>query len=278
MDSIILKDFEVLACHGVNPEEKVDKQRFLITAEIVTDFTSASETDDISNTVSYSELKKDIKAFCDENSFNLIETLGVKIAERILKKYAGVKGVELTVKKPDAPMSGNFDYAGVKISRKWHRVYLSLGSNLGDKNGYLDLAVNALKADDNFKGVKESKRMRSAQYGGYATEEFLNSVVECETLYNPRKLLAVLQGIEDEGGRDRTVVHWGNRTLDLDILFYDREVICEKDLCIPHPDMVNRFFVLYPFMEFNCNFVHPVLNKRMSELYDYYKNNKIRYC
>ena len=112
MDSIILKDFEVLACHGVNPEEKVDKQRFLITAEIVTDFTSASETDDISNTVSYSELKKDIKAFCDENSFNLIETLGVKIAERILKKYAGVKGVELTVKKPDAPMSGNFDYAG----------------------------------------------------------------------------------------------------------------------------------------------------------------------
>ena len=74
----------MLACHGVNPEEKVDKQRFLITAEIVTDFTSASETDDISNTVSYSELKKDIKAFCDENSFNLIETLGVKIAERIL--------------------------------------------------------------------------------------------------------------------------------------------------------------------------------------------------
>ena len=52
MDSIILKDFEVLACHGVNPEEKVDKHRFLITAEIVTDFTSASEKYDISNTVS----------------------------------------------------------------------------------------------------------------------------------------------------------------------------------------------------------------------------------
>ena len=86
MDEVILKDLEVLACHGVNPEEKVNKQRFIFTAKLSVDFERAAEKDDLSETVSYAAVKKEIKAFCEDNCFDLIETLSSRLAERILKK------------------------------------------------------------------------------------------------------------------------------------------------------------------------------------------------
>lgn len=265
MDKVILKDFEVLACHGVNPEEKINKQRFIFTAELSVDFESAAETDDLNETVSYAAVKKEIKAFCENNCFDLIETLCSRLAERLLKKFPLARKVELTVKKPDAPMSGKFEYAGVKVVREWHRVYLALGSSEGDKNGYLDLALNALNSDDNFAGVRESSRITGEPYGGVAKGQFVNSAVECDTLYPPKKLLSVINGIEQKGGRVR-VEHWGDRTLDIDIVFYGSEVISLPNLSVPHPDMQNRSFVLEPICELNPNVVHPLLNKRAGEL------------
>lgn len=265
MDKVILKDFEVLACHGVNPEEKVNKQRFIFTAELSVDFEKAAELDDLNETVSYAAVKKEIKAFCEDNCFDLIETLSARLAERLLKRFPLARRVELTVKKPDAPMSGKFEYAGVRVVREWHRVYLALGSSEGDKNGYLDFALNALKADDNFAGVRESTRIISEPYGGVAKGRFVNSAVECDTLYSPTKLLAVLNGIEQKGGRVRGE-RWGDRTLDIDIIFYDNGVISLPDLGVPHPDMHNRSFVLEPLCELNPNILHPILNRRVSEL------------
>ena len=265
MDKVILKDFEVLACHGVNLEEKVNKQRFVFTAELDVDFERAAERDDLNETVSYAAVKKEIKAFCEDNCFDLIETLCARLAERILKKFPLARRVELTVKKPDAPMSGKFEYAGVRAVREWHRVYLALGSSEGDKNGYLDFAINSLNADDNFAGVRESTRITTNPYGGVAKGQFVNSAVECDTLYSPTKLLAVLNGIEQKGGRVRNE-RWGDRTLDIDILFYDDSIISLPDLCVPHPDMQNRNFVLAPLCELNPNIVHPLLKKRVGEL------------
>ncbi|MCM1306022.1 MAG: 2-amino-4-hydroxy-6-hydroxymethyldihydropteridine diphosphokinase [Bacteroides sp.] len=267
MDRIILKDFEVLACHGVNPEEKVNKQRFIFTAELDVDFERAAELDDINETVSYAAVKKAIKAFCEDNCFDLIETLAARLAERLLKDFPLARRVELTVKKPDAPMSGKFEYAGVRVAREWHKVYLALGSSEGDKSGYLDFAIAALEADDNFKDIRESSRIASEPYGGVAKGEFLNSAVECDTLYSPRKLLSVLHAIEKNGGRVRGE-RWGDRTLDIDIIFYDDCVISLPDLCVPHPDMQNRYFVLAPLCELNPNIVHPLLNRRIGELLD----------
>lgn len=155
MNKIILKDFEVKACHGCNPEEKTNPQRFLFTAEIFYDFSQAAKNDDLTKTISYSDVKKTLKSFCENNCFNLIETLATRSAELLLKKYPAKK-VVVQVKKPDAPMSGVFDYVAVVAEKEWHEVYLALGSNLGDKNAYLDFAISRLKADDNIKDVKES--------------------------------------------------------------------------------------------------------------------------
>lgn len=264
MDSIILKDFEVSACHGVNAEEKVTPQRFLFTAQLFYDFSQASKCDDLKKTISYSDVKKTLKKFCEANSFDLIETLATRSAYLLLKTYPAQK-VILTLKKPDAPMSGVFDYAGVEVERAWHRAYVALGSNLGDRQSYLDFAVKYMQKDDNFAKIRESKRIFSEPYGGVADKTFVNSVVEVDTLYTPQELLATLNQIEKEGERVREQ-RWGNRTLDLDIIFYDDMVIEDDNLCIPHADMQNRDFVLTPLCELCKNKRHPVLGKRVFEL------------
>lgn len=264
--TIILKDYEVVACHGVNPEEKVNPQRFLFTVKVDTDFALSASSDNLANTVSYSAVKKVVKAVAEENSFDLIETLAYTVAKRILLAFPLADGVSVKVKKPDAPMSGNFDFVGVELFLKWHEAYLALGSNEGDRNAYLDLAIKMLNEDDNFKEVVESKRIETEAYGGVATGEFVNSCVTLKTLYSPHELLAKIGEIEKAGDRVRTV-HWGDRTLDVDIIFYEDEVIGDDALVVPHPDMQNREFVLKPLLELCPNKVHPLLKKRVNELY-----------
>jgi len=265
MDSIIIKDLEALACHGVNPEEKINKQRFLFSVELDEDFEEAAFRDDVDYTVSYAAVKKYIQAFCEGNCFDLIETLAARLAENILIEFPRANAIELTVKKPDAPMSGKFDYVAVRVKRKRTRVYLALGSSEGDRNGYLDLAIDSLKGDKHFTNVKESGRLLTQPYGGVAKGEFLNSVVECDTVYAPAKLLEALQSIEKEGGRVRKE-RWGDRTLDIDIIFFVDEVVGSADLCVPHPDMQNRLFVLEPLAELCPNKLHPLLKKRVRDL------------
>ena len=265
MDKILIENYEVIALHGVNPEEKINPQRFLISAEIESDFSRCSKSDDINQTASYSAVCKMIKSFVGENSFDLIETIASGLAKKILLGFPIVKGVKVVVKKPDAPMKGVFDYVGVSTEMCWHKTYLALGSNLGDKEGYLDIAVNEINADSNFRNMRESARIETAPYGGVADEMFVNSVVEVETLYSPYELLDAIHQIEEKGNRVRKE-RWGNRTLDVDIVFYDDLIMGEKDLAIPHPDMVNRDFVLTPMMELNENFVHPLCKKRIKEL------------
>lgn len=174
--------------------------------------------------------------------------------------------MKLTVKKPDAPMSGVFEYAGVRVEREWKTVYLALGSSMGDKGGYLDFAMERLLADDNFRNVKESARIVTKPYGGVAKNDFVNSAVKAETLYSPQELLATINAIEKDGDRVR-LERWGDRTLDIDIVFYGDEIIEDDDICVPHIDMQNRDFVLAPLVELCPNKLHPVLKKRVKELY-----------
>ncbi len=265
MDHIILKDFEVKACHGVNAEEKIMPQRFLFTVQIATDNFSAAQADNIDATVSYSAVKKRIKTVCESNCFDLIETLAYETAAMILDEFELAKSVRLTVKKPDAPMSGKFDYVAVCTERGWHKAYLALGSNLGDRAANLDFAVRRLKQARGIKNVVESERLDTEPYGGVAKGMFVNSAVMLDTYLTPQELLKIAMQIESDCGRVR-VEHWGDRTLDIDILLYDDEVISSPTLIIPHPEMHLRRFVLEPLSAIAPYALHPLLNKRVSEL------------
>lgn len=264
-DKIIIENYEVVALHGVNPEEKVNPQRFVVSMEISTDFSTAAKTDDLDKTASYSAVCKMIKSFLGENCFDLLETIAHRLAKKVLLAFPIVDSVKVVVKKPDAPMKGVFDWVGVSTELGWHRAYLGLGSNMGDRESYLNLAVSEICADDNFRHLRESTRIESEPYGGVADMVFLNSVLEVETLYTPFELLYAVNEIERKGDRVRTE-HWGNRTLDLDILFYDNVIIDHPDLAIPHPDTHNRDFVLVPLCELNKNLYHPIFQKRVKDL------------
>lgn len=267
-DEILIENYEVVCCHGVNPEEKVDPQRFWVSMRVYTDFSSAAKTDDVDQTISYSAVCKYIKSFLSENCFNLLETIATRLAEGALEKFPKAADVWVGVKKPDAPMKGVFDYVGVSVEKRWSRAYLSLGSNLGERERNLELALERIAENRKIRAIEKSGVYETEPYGGAAKGKFLNCAVALETYMKPYELLGFIQNVEEEGGRARAE-RWGDRTLDIDILFYENEIIGEKELAIPHPDIKNRLFVLEPLMELAPYLVHPITGKRVCEmLYD----------
>ena len=105
----------------------------------------------------------------------------------------------------------------------------------------------------------------TAPYGGVEQDDFLNGVLCLDTLLSPEELLEELHKMEASAGRER-LVHWGPRTLDLDILFYDHLVYHSENLVIPHGDLCNREFVLEPMNEIDPYFIHPVCGKTIAQL------------
>ena len=118
MDSIIIKNLKIYAYHGVNPEEKIDGQNFLIDTVMFIDKRDAFKKDDINKTLSYSSAAKVIKKIVTEKKYDLIETVVEKIAEALFKTFVDLEKAEITVKKPEAPMKADFEYVAVKIIRE----------------------------------------------------------------------------------------------------------------------------------------------------------------
>lgn len=129
-----------------------------------------------------------------------------------------------------------------------HQVYLSIGSNIGDRKAQLQQAIAALQADSAIDVVRVSSIYETAPVGGVVQDDFYNCAVYLETSLSAAELLQRIQQIEQNQKR-RRLIHWGPRTIDLDILWYDDVVIQTADLTIPHPEMAKRAFVLVPLQE-----------------------------
>lgn len=126
------------------------------------------------------------------------------------------------------------------------RVAIGLGSNLGDREGHLRYALEALSSIGKVLAV--SSIYRTAPVGDVAQDDFLNAVALFDTELSPAQILERCLEVETARGRVRTV-RWGPRTLDLDLLLYDSLNIAEPGLRVPHPELVNRRFVLEPLLE-----------------------------
>ena len=171
MDRIGIKGLYVVATHGVNPEEKVKPQPFVLDVELRKDFTDAAIADDLSKTVNYAKVCSLIMEIVTKNSYNLIEKLAYECAFAIAEKYP-VKSVAVVVHKPEAPVAAKFRDISVTAEVVREKVYLSLGSSEGEKKATLDAAIEKLKVVRGVSVTKVSSFMETEPYGGVAQNVF----------------------------------------------------------------------------------------------------------
>lgn len=265
MDKIFLKNVEIFASHGVFREEKILGQKFILDIELSLDTKEAGVTGDLTKSVHYGELCHKIEDVFTKKSYDLIETAAQKVADYILYNYDLVHSVKVTLKKPWAPIGRHLDYAGVEINRGWHEAYLSIGSNMGDKEKNLKEAVERMSSLSEIKIEKVSSFLTTEPWGYTEQEEFLNGAVKIKTTYSPKELIKSLLNIESEMKRER-IIKWGPRIIDLDIIFYDDLISDDEEAVIPHPRMEEREFVLKPLSEICPYKIHPVLRKSVVKL------------
>lgn len=255
MDKIKVTGIEFFAYHGVLESEKRQGQIFSIDCEFSLDTSICN--DDLKNTVDYGDLTCEAVKFCKSNQYDLLETLANELAQYILKKYSMIEEVTVTVHKPHAPIPTKFFDVTVTVTRGWKTCYLAIGSNLGDRKKNLDLVSAEILKDIHIKEMKKSAYIETKPYGVTDQPDFLNGAIKIKTIYTPFQLLDFCKRTEAIAGRVKTR-HWGERTLDIDILMYSDETIFTPNLIIPHPEMHLRSFVLAPLCEIEPYLIHPI--------------------
>ena len=148
-----------------------------------------------------------------------------------------------------------------------NKVYLSLGSNIGNRQEYIESAIELVGKTEGIKILKKSGLYETSPIGYVEQDLFLNAVIKIETDFSAREILKIINKIENELDRKREI-RWGPRTIDIDILIFSDKKINETDLIIPHKEMLNRLFVLVPLIEIYDGdyFGKEVIAKRIDEL------------
>lgn len=267
MDEIRIDNLEVYAYHGVFPEENKKGQLFFVNMVLYTDTRNAGQADELTLSTHYGEVCHFVSDWMQKNTCKLIETVAENIAREVLMEFPLVEALDVEIRKPQAPIGLPFESVSVKIHRGWHKAYIAIGSNMGEKEKYLQEAIAGLAEHEQIIVTQTSALITTEPYGGVEQDSFLNGMLEIKTLLTPHELLDYLHELEQKAGRER-IVRWGPRTLDLDIVFYDKMIFEDDVLIIPHVDMENRDFVLKPMVELNPNFRHPILQKTMKQLLD----------
>ncbi len=146
------------------------------------------------------------------------------------------------------------------------KIFLGLGSNKGDRLKNLQNSIREIAQNDKCKIIKCSSVYESKPFGNKDQDNFYNCVIEIETLYGVLDLYYNLRTIEVKLGREEIYDKWSPREIDIDILFYNNLIYKSEILTVPHKDIMNRDFVLVPLIEIASDFIHPVLNIKLSEI------------
>jgi len=253
MDRILIDDLRVMTVIGALPHEREMAQPIRIDLSIGVDLHEAGRSDELNATVHYGLVCERITEMARDSKDILLERLAAKVADVVLE-FDLVDEVEVRVTKLRPPVPEAVESTAVVITRTRaeaaapplvsHTAFIALGSNLGDRERYLRFAVREL---GNVTAM--SQVFETAPVGGPEDQgAFLNMVVKIETPLDPYALIRRCQRIEANALRQR-IVHWGPRTLDVDLLFYDDVHITSEQLTVPHPRIFERRFVLAPLSE-----------------------------
>jgi len=251
-DRIIIDGLRVVSVVGVLDHEREAPQPLRIDVDMHVDLHDAGLSDDLDETVHYGEVCGRLVEVARGSSDRLLERLAQRMAEAVLA-FPRVAAVDLTLTKLRPPIPEDVQTSAVRIHRvrtslsrlAAHRAIIALGTNLGDRVAHLKFAIERFGESL----VAQSQVFETDPVGGPENQgAYLNMVAVIETELDPYALLRWLHRIEADAGRVRNV-HWGPRTLDLDLLFFDDVVIEGGNLAVPHPRYAERRFVLAPLDE-----------------------------
>lgn len=258
-DTIEVIGIRARGYHGVFPQERRDGQDFVVDIVLEADLEPAGRSDELSQTVSYADVAALVVTHIEGDPYDLIERLAAVIAADVLAGPACallVDAVTVTVHKPQAPVGVEFGDVSVRVRRERPPVpvVIALGTNLGDRYATLAHAEMALADRICVSPVVISDYVETDPVGGPDQGDYLNAVAVGMTRLSPSRVLRTLHAIEAEMGRVRQV-HWGPRTLDLDLIQYgdphvDGDLTHDAaHLTLPHPRAHERGFVLLPWLD-----------------------------
>lgn len=253
MDRITIDDLRVMCLIGALPHEREAPQPLRIDLSLGVDLHDAGRTDELDDTVHYGLVAERVVAIAEESKFTLLERLAAAIGDAVLG-FDRVEEVDVTVTKLRPPVPAALGTTAVRMVRRRaevavpplrsHTAIVALGSNLGDRQGYLRMALRELGTVTAMSDVFETEPIG----GPDAQGAYLNMVAVVATSLDPFAFLRRCQRIEALALRQR-IEHWGPRTLDVDVLFFDDVTIESPDLVIPHPRINERRFVLAPLSQ-----------------------------
>jgi dihydroneopterin aldolase/2-amino-4-hydroxy-6-hydroxymethyldihydropteridine diphosphokinase len=252
-DQIHITGLRAVAIVGALPHERELAQPLRIDLILDVDLHDAGTSDELGDTVHYGEVAERVIAVVQESKDVLLERVAARIVD-VAFTFDRVDAVDVLVTKLRPPIVVDAETTAVRLNRSRaeaavvplqpHHAWIALGSNLGDRIGFLRAGVLALP-----NVVAMSQVFETDPIGGPDDQgAYLNMVVEIETTLDPHALLRRCQRIEAEAMRQR-VVNWGPRTLDVDIVMYDDIIIRSEELTVPHPRYAERRFVLTPLAE-----------------------------
>ncbi len=252
-DRIDINGLTITTVVGALPHEREIAQPLRIDLSLIVDLHDAGRSDELADTVHYGLVTERVAAVVRESTDVLLERLAHRVAE-VVVGFDRVDGVELTVTKLRPPIAEHVETTSVRIYRTaadfdvapagMHRAIVALGSNLGDRGAYLCHALAALGGVVDRSQVYETDPVGGPDGQG----PYLNMVAALDTPLDPFAFVRRCHRIEAEALRERAV-HWGPRTLDVDVLFYDDVTVTSPELTIPHPRLAERRFVLAPLAE-----------------------------
>ncbi len=274
MFKIIIKNLNLFGYHGVKEIEKKNGQNFRYNIEILLNkdnFLSENKNEDnLENTLNYSEVIQIVKDINENHRFNLLETLTQTITDRIFEISPLVEKVSVKIEKTSPPIKENLESVGIEYkrdkkniesSRKRNKksgsesdgvdIYISLGSNIGNRENNLRKAVELINSNPGIKIIKVSSIYETEPMYLKEQNSFYNIVLKAwvDPKTGPFELMGFLKGIENDMGRKKSEKKYGPRIIDLDLLFYGEMFIESDFLTVPHPRIAERRFVLAPLSE-----------------------------
>ena len=281
MVEIIIKNLMLFGYHGVHREEKEKGQEFLFNISIFVDKDTTGKDkflkkDNIENTVNYSEVIEIVKYINNNNKFDLLETLSSDIAEKILSFSPMIESVRVRVEKTSPPITEKIGSVGAEIlvsKEKELRVFMAIGSNLGDREKNLRDAVDRIDRHQKIDVTKVSSIYETEPMYVKDQDNFYNIAVEAGVGegFSPFEMLGYLKSIEHSMGREGNTVRYGPRIIDIDILYFGETEITSDFLVIPHPGIFERRFVMIPLNEISSDLKFG--DRSIAEIL---KNNKLK--